>query len=159
MARIKELNINGTRHRVDVDSERNLLGVLRDDMDLTGSKYGCGEGQCGACTVLVDGAPTRSCITRVGIVASKKITTIEGLESKGQLHPIQQAFLDQDALQCGYCTSGMIMSGVALLSKNPSAGEEEIVRFMEKNVCRCGTYPRIVAAISQAAQAMKGGKR
>ena len=159
MTRIIELNVNGTRHKVNVETEKSLLSVLRDDLDLTGSKYGCGEGQCGACTVLVGGVPTRSCITQVGAIAKKPIITIEGLETNGRLHPLQQAFLDQDALQCGYCTSGMIMSGVALLNKNSVPGEEEIVRLMEGNVCRCGTYPRIVAAITQAARQMKGGTR
>jgi aerobic-type carbon monoxide dehydrogenase small subunit (CoxS/CutS family) len=159
MSRITELNVNGSRLKVSADADRSLLSVLRDDLDLTGSKYGCGEGQCGACTVLIGGVPTRSCITQVGAVAGKAITTIEGLESNGRLHPLQQAILDHDALQCGYCTSGIIMSGVALLNKNPSPGEEEIVRFMEGNVCRCGTYPRIVAAITQAARQMKGGAR
>ena len=159
MSRITELNVNGSRLKVEVDSEKSLLSVLRDDLDLTGSKYGCGEGQCGACTVLIGGVPARSCITPVGAAASKPITTIEGLESNGRLHPLQQAFIDADALQCGYCTSGMIMSGVALLSKNPSPGEAEIVRLMEGNVCRCGTYPRIVAAITKAARQMKGGAK
>ena len=159
MARITELNINGTKHKVNIDAEKSLLSVLRDDLDLTGSKYGCGEGQCGACTVLIGGLPTRSCITQVGTVTTKPITTIEGLETNGRLHPLQQAFLDYDALQCGYCTSGMIMSGVALLNKNSSPGEEEIVRAMEGNVCRCCTYPRILAAITQAARQMKGGTR
>src|SRR5262249_5829303 len=115
MSQIKELNVNGTTRRVDVDAEKSLLSVLRDDLDLTGIKYGCGEGQCGACTVLIAGTPARSCITPVGSVAGKAIMTIESVESKGRLHPLQQAFLDADALQCGYCTSGMIMSGVALL--------------------------------------------
>ena len=159
MARIKELNVNGSRLKINVDTEKSLLSVLRDDLDLTGSKYGCGEGQCGACTVLVGGVATRSCITKVGAVATKPITTIEGLETNGRLHPLQQAFLDHDALQCGYCTSGMIMSGVALLNKNSNPGQEEIVRSMDGNVCRCGTYPRIVAAIIQAARQMKGGAR
>jgi aerobic-type carbon monoxide dehydrogenase small subunit (CoxS/CutS family) len=159
MARVTELNVNGARLKVNVEGEKSLLSVLRDDLDLTGSKYGCGEGQCGACTVLVGGVPTRSCVTPVGVAAAKPITTIEGLETNGRLHPLQQAFLDHDALQCGYCTSGMIMSGVALLNKNTSPGEEEIVRSMEGNVCRCGTYPRIVAAITQAARQMKGGAR
>ena len=159
MTRIRELNVNGITHRVDVDSERSLLSVLRDDLNLTGSKYGCGEGQCGACTVLIGAAPARSCITKVASVAGKQITTIEGLENNGRLHPIQQAFLEADALQCGYCTSGMIMSSVALLSKTPNPGEAEIVRFMEGNICRCGTYPRIVAAITKAAQVMKGGAK
>jgi len=130
---------------------------LRDDLDLTGSKYGCGEGQCGACTVLIDGQATRSCITKLGAAAGKKITTIEGIEKNGPLHPLQEAFLEADALQCGYCTPGMIMSSVALLSKNPNPSEQEIVRFMDGNVCRCGTYPRIVSAIRKAAQSMKGG--
>src|SRR5499426_1955119 len=136
--RVLELQVNGTRRRVEVDGERSLLGVLRDELDLTGAKYGCGEGQCGACTVLVDGQPVRSCITRAGTVAGKQILTIEGLESKGRLHPVQQAFLEADAMQCGYCTPGMIMSGVALLSKNPSPSEAEILRSMEGNICRCG---------------------
>ena len=159
MSKITELNINGSRLKVNADSDRSLLSVLRDDLDLTGSKYGCGEGQCGACTVLIGGVPTRSCITQVGAAAGKPITTIEGLESHGRLHPLQQAFLDLDALQCGYCTSGMIMSGVALLGKNQSPGEEEIARFMEGNICRCGAYPRIVAAVTRAARQMKGGAR
>lgn len=159
MTTIKELNVNGTTHRVEVDADRSLLSVLRDELDLTGSKYGCGEGQCGACTVLIGGNPTRSCITKVGAVAGKPITTIEGIAKNGQLHPLQQAFLEADALQCGYCTSGMIVSGVALLKQTPDASAAEIVRFMEGNVCRCGTYPRIVAAITKAAQRMKGGTK
>ena len=159
MDRISELHVNGTKTRIDADADRSLLSILRDDLDLTGSKYGCGEGQCGACTVLIDGQATRSCITKVGLAAGKKIITIEGIEKNGRLHPLQEAFLEADALQCGYCTPGMIMSSVALLSKNPNPGEQEIVRFMEGNVCRCGTYPRIVTAIRKAAQAMKGGGR
>ena len=159
MQRVTELLVNGNKLRVDANSDRSLLSVLRDDLDLTGSKYGCGEGQCGACTVLIDGVATRSCVTRVGAVAAKKITTIEALEQNGRLHPLQAAFLEADALQCGYCTPGMIMSGVALLSKNPNPNEQEIIRSMEGNICRCGTYPRIVTAIRKAAQAMKGGGR
>src|SRR3954463_10269959 len=131
MARVTEIDVNGTKRLIDADADRSLLSILRDDLDLTGSKYGCGEGQCGACTVLIGGVPTRSCITQVSAGAGKPITTIEGLESNGRLHPLQQAILDHDALQCGYCTSGIIMSGVALLGKNPSPGEEEIARFME----------------------------
>jgi len=154
-----ELRVNGKRYRIDTDPERSLLSVLRDDLDLTGSKYGCGEGQCGACTVLVDGKATRSCITPVAIAAGKQITTIEGLEKNGRLHPLQEAFLEVGAMQCGYCTPGMIMSGVALLSKNPDPSDQEIVRFMEGNICRCGTYQRIIAAIHRAAEAMKGGAR
>ena len=159
MSKITELNVNGAKHRVDVEPEKSLLSVLRDDLGLTGSKYGCGEGQCGACTVLIDGTPRRSCVTSAGSVAGLQVTTIEGVENKGRLHPLQQAFLEADALQCGYCTSGMIMSGVALLRKNPNPGTEEIIRFMEGNICRCGTYPRIIAAIKNAARMMKGGTR
>jgi len=159
MQRITELLVNGNKLRVDANSDRSLLSVLRDDLDLTGSKYGCGEGQCGACTVLIDGVAARSCVTSVASAAGKKITTIEALERNGRLHPLQEAFLEADALQCGYCTPGMIMSGVALLSKNPNPNEQEIIRSMEGNICRCGTYPRIVTAIRKAAQAMKGGGR
>src|SRR5512141_1771425 len=119
MARITSLNINGKKLAVDVDSTVSLLSVLREDLQLTGSKYGCGEGQCGACTVLVDGVAVRSCRRKVGTVAGKEITTIEGLSPKGRLHPLQQAFADLNALQCGYCTPGMIMAGVALLRSNP----------------------------------------
>jgi aerobic-type carbon monoxide dehydrogenase small subunit (CoxS/CutS family) len=125
--------------------------VLREHLDLTGSKYGCGEGQCGACTVLIDGKAQRSCVTRLGSVGQKQITTIEGLAQGDQLHAVQRAFLDVGALQCGYCTSGMIMSAVALLKKNPSPSESEIVDFMDGNICRCGTYARIVSAIQKAA--------
>lgn len=154
-----ELHINGTRLRIDAGSDRSLLSVLRDDLDLTGSKYGCGEGQCGACTVLIDGQPARSCVTTMAAAAGKKITTIEGLEKNGRLHPLQESFLEVDALQCGYCTPGMIMSAVALLARNTNPSEPEIVRFMEGNVCRCGSYPRIVTAIRKAAMAMKRGGR
>jgi aerobic-type carbon monoxide dehydrogenase small subunit (CoxS/CutS family) len=157
MAKITELLVNGAKRRVEADTERTLLSVLRDDLDLTGCKYGCGEGECGACTVLVDGAPRRSCRTPVSTVGTKPITTVEGLETDGRLHPLQQAFLDLDAMQCAYCASGMLMSGVALLKKNPNPSREEIVRAMDGNVCRCGCYPRIIAAVHQAAKAMKGG--
>ncbi|HSO75718.1 MAG TPA: (2Fe-2S)-binding protein [Blastocatellia bacterium] len=154
-----ELHINGTRLRIDAGSDRSLLSVLRDDLDLTGGKYGCGEGQCGACTVLIDGQPARSCVTTTAAVAGKKITTIEGLEKNGRLHPLQESFLEVDALQCGHCTPGMILSAVALLARNTNPSEPEIVRFMEGNVCRCGSYPRIVTAIRKAAMAMKRGGR
>jgi nicotinate dehydrogenase subunit A len=159
MANIKELRINGSGRPVDVDPDRNLLSVLRDDLDLTGSKYGCGEGRCGACTVLVDGEPVRSCLARVGAVAGKSITTIEGLEQDGHLHPLQQAFLDVGAMQCGYCTPGMIVAGAGLLSKNAAPSDAEINKAMEGNICRCGTYPRIMAAVHQASEALKGGSR
>src|SRR5262245_9736593 len=115
MQRITELHVNGNKLKIDAGSDRNLLSVLRDDLNLTGSKYGCGEGQCGACTVLIDGQATRSCITTVGTLIGKKIITIEGLEKNGRLHPLQEAFLEADAMQCGYCTPGMIMSSVAVL--------------------------------------------
>ena len=148
-----QLAINGKSYKVDTDPQTTLLTVLREQLDLTGSKYGCGEGQCGACTVLIDGKAQRSCITRVGSVTQKQITTIEGLAEGDQLHPVQQAFLDVGAMQCAYCTSGMIMSAVALLQKNPNPQPREIVEFMDGNVCRCGAYPRIVSAIQKAAQA------
>lgn len=152
-----DLNVNGATRRIDVDGDRTLLNVLRDDLDLTGTKYGCGEGQCGACTVLVDGEPRHSCRLPVRNAVGKQITTIEGLETDGKLHPLQQAFLDVDVPQCAYCTSGMIMSGVGLLRKNSNPTEQEIGQFMDGNICRCGTYPRIIAAVQKAAQAMKGG--
>ena len=154
---ILQLDVNGETRRVDVDPERSLLGVLRDELDLTGSKYGCGEGQCGACTVLVDGKPARSCMAKVGSAAGHKITTIEGIESGGRLHPVQQAFAEVDALQCGYCTPGMIVEAVAFLRVKPDATEADVARGLEGHICRCGTYPRIVRAVRRAAEAMKGG--
>lgn len=154
-----ELKINGVIRRVDVDASRTLLSVLRDELDLTGAKYGCGEGQCGSCTVLLDGVAVRSCITTVKAATGKQITTIEGLEKNGKLHPLQQAFLDADAMQCGYCTTGMIMNAVALLNKNKSPRTEEIVRAMQGNICRCGTYPRILTAIRAAAAEIQRGSR
>jgi aerobic-type carbon monoxide dehydrogenase small subunit (CoxS/CutS family) len=156
MGNVTALNINGKKVSVNVHPQRSLLSVLRDDLDLTGTKYGCGESQCGACTVLIDGQQARSCVTQVGKVASKRITTIEGVEKDGQLHPLQEAFLKADAMQCGYCTPGMIMSGLALLNKNSKPTRDEIVRHMDRNVCRCGTYLRIIAAI-QMASGQKGG--
>jgi len=158
--RVFELQVNGTKRRVEVDGERSLLSALRDELDLTGAKYGCGEGQCGACTVLIDGRAARSCLTQVASVEGKQVTTIEGLERNGKLHPLQEAFMAVDAMQCGYCTAGMIMSGVGLLKKTPNPTDAEILRAMEGNICRCGTYHRIVAAIRQAAggdKAAKGG--
>jgi nicotinate dehydrogenase subunit A len=148
------LSINGRSYSVNVDPETSLLTVLREHLDLTGSKYGCGEGQCGACTVLIDGKAQRSCVTRVGSVAHKPVTTIEGLAAGEQLHPVQEAFLKAGAMQCGYCTSGMIMSAVALLKRNPTPKESDIIDFMDGNVCRCGTYLRIVSAIQNAAKVM-----
>jgi len=151
MATIR-LTVNGKPYTVDTDPQASLLSVLREQLDLTGSKYGCGEGQCGACTVLIDGKAQRSCITRVSAVSQKQITTIEGLATGEHLHPVQEAFLEAGAMQCGYCTSGMIMSAVALLQRNPSPNEGEIINSMDGNVCRCGTYPRIVSAIQKAAK-------
>jgi len=159
MARITELDVNGSRRRIDADSERTLLSVLRDDLDLTGTKYGCGEGQCAACTVLIDGVPTRSCLTKVGSVSGKRIVTIEGLAPEGKLHPVQQAFLDADAMQCGYCTPGMILSAHALLLKTPQPGRDEIIRHMDDNLCRCGSHLRVVEAVQEAAVTLKGGAR
>jgi aerobic-type carbon monoxide dehydrogenase small subunit (CoxS/CutS family) len=159
MPTVKELHVNGARHAVEADADRSLLSVLRDDLGLTGAKYGCGEGLCGACTVLLDGQRTRSCTTRVGAAAGKPIRTIEGLAAGDRLHPLQQAFLEADAMQCGFCTTGMIMSALALLESQPEPQREEIVRAMNGSVCRCGTYGRIVTAIERAAQAMKGGAR
>lgn len=156
MATITQLNVNGTSRSVSVDSQESLLIVLRDHLGLTGSKYGCGEGQCGACTVLIEGTARRSCITRVGTIGDKRITTIEGLATGDRLHPLQQAFLDEGAMQCAYCTSGMIMSAASLLHENANPSESEILDFMEGNVCRCGTQPRIVAAIQKAARTQKG---
>jgi aerobic-type carbon monoxide dehydrogenase small subunit (CoxS/CutS family) len=155
MPRITALNVNGKKLQLDVDATASLLTVLRDELNLTGTKYGCGEAQCGACTVLIDDQMTRSCVTPVGRVAGKRITTIEGLEKEGRLHPLQEAFLKADALQCGYCTSGMIMSGLALLKRNSRPSRTEIVTHMNRNICRCGTYHRIVTAIELAAGTSK----
>ena len=146
------LNVNGSDRQVNAPPEETLLSVLRDRLQMTGTKYGCGEGQCGACTVLLDGRPVRSCRTPASQAVGKKILTIEGLEQNGKLHAVQQAFLEQEAFQCAYCTSGMIMSTVALLSTTPNPTGDDIMRAMNGNICRCGTYPRILAAIRQAAQ-------
>ncbi len=152
MARVTELDVNGSKRRIDVDAETTLLSVLREDLDLTGTKYGCGEGQCAACTVLMDGQAVRSCLIKVGAAAGKKIVTIEGLAPEGKLHPVQEAFLGADALQCGWCTPGMILGAVSLLKKNPNPSDAEIVSGMNGHICRCGTYPRVVAAIRAAAR-------
>lgn len=146
------LHVNGSPREVAADPSLPLLQALHDDLDLTGTKYGCGEGQCGACTVLVDGVPVRACITPLGALGAGRIATIEGLERDGALHPVQQAFLETDALQCGYCTPGMIMAGVALLARNPDPTDAQIAAHLEGNVCRCGCHPRIVAALRRAAQ-------
>ena len=158
------LRINGEAHQIDGTAGDNLLTVLRYELGLTGSKYGCGEGQCGACTVLVDGVPTRSCVARLGALAGKNIITIEGLASGETLHPVQQAFLEVEAFQCGYCTPGMVMAAAGLLAVNPSPSEQEIATAMDRNICRCGTFSRIVRAVQLAAQRVKstspaGGRR
>src|ERR1043166_2333721 len=155
MATIKELHVNGRAVTVEADGDRTLLSVLRDDLDLTGAKYGCGEGECGACTVHVDGSPVRSCQRKVSNLSGKKIATIESLSANGKLHALQQAFWDVGALQCGYCTPGMIMSALALLNKNANPTDAEIVRAMEGNICRCGTSSRIVRAINAAAKQLR----
>jgi aerobic-type carbon monoxide dehydrogenase small subunit (CoxS/CutS family) len=151
-----QLQINGQRHSLQADPETSLLTILRDHLGLTGSKYGCGEGQCGSCTVLLDGAARRSCVTPVSAAAGKSIITIEGLDQSGCLHPVQQAFLDAEAFQCAYCTSGMIMSSVALLTQNPNPTQSEIEQALQGNICRCGTHPRIVEAVQKAAKATQG---
>ena len=148
-----ELNINDKSYSTQSSPDENLLGVLRDEHDLTGSKYGCGEGACGACTVLVNGIPTRSCVTKIGTLTGKKIITIEGLERNGKLHAVQQACLDVDVFQCSYCASGMIMSAVALLQRNANPDDAAIRSAMQGNVCRCGTHTRIVDAVKQASKA------
>lgn len=156
MAKMLALLVNGVRHSVEAEFDRTLLSVLRDDLELTGTRYGCGEGQCGACTVHVDGVAMRSCLTKASAVEGKAITTVEGLEQKGQLHPLQQAFLDAGAFQCGFCTSGMLLSGVALLKRNSSPSDAEIIQAMQGNICRCGMFNRIKEAIRQAGSKMRG---
>jgi aerobic-type carbon monoxide dehydrogenase small subunit (CoxS/CutS family) len=155
MAKPIELEVNGKKYSVQSDPEAPLLGVLRDEIGLTGTKYGCGEGQCGACTVLIAGAPRRSCQMPVRAAEGKPVTTIEGLEKNGKLHPVQQAFLDAGAFQCAYCTSGMIMSSVGLLHTNANPATSEIVQFLQGNVCRCGTHPRIIDAVHEAAKLLQ----
>ena len=149
--------LNGKPVTLDVDGDRELLWVLRTELGLTGTKYGCGEGICGACTVLIDDEALPSCQMRIKDVDGSRVTTIEGLEKDGNLHPLQQAFVDHDALQCGYCTPGMIMKAHGILTENPDASRAEIVEGMEGNLCRCGAHPRIVDAIESAAKVMKRG--
>jgi aerobic-type carbon monoxide dehydrogenase small subunit (CoxS/CutS family) len=158
MSRKYTLLINGQSFSVDVEPDEKLLSVLRDELDLTGTKYGCGEGQCGACTVLIDGRAQRSCITPISAASGKSITTVEGLAKEDRLHPVQQAFLDEEAMQCAYCTSGMIMSAVSLLNHKQNPSDAEILQSMQGNICRCGTYPRIVAAVRRASSAMEGSR-
>ena len=151
--------LNGESTRLEVDGERTLLWVLRTDLGLTGTKYGCGEGHCGSCTVLVDKKAVRSCLLTAKDVEGREVTTIEGLAEEGKLHPLQKAFVDHDAMQCGYCTSGMILNAYGLLVANPQPSREQVVQSMENNLCRCGNYTRIIQAIESAAADLKGGAR
>lgn len=144
-----KINVNGDDYMLEVPANTSLLDVLRVHLNLTGSKYGCGEGACGACKVLIDGNALPSCVTPVASVQNKEIITIEGLEKNGKLHPMQQAFLDEDAFQCAYCSSGMVISAVALKAKKPHPSRQEILEAMQRNICRCCVYPRIVNAISK----------
>ena len=150
--------LNGKKTDVLIDPTQTLLWVLRNHFGLTGTKYGCGMGFCGACTILIDNEPVRSCTIPLGDVKGKNVVTIEGLATDGQLHPLQKAFVDHDALQCGYCTPGMIMNATGLLLKNPSPSMDQIKEGMENNFCRCGAHVRIVEAVHTAAEEMKGGK-
>jgi len=157
------LRVNGRTHEVEAEANDSLLSIIRYDLGLTGSKFGCGEGHCGACTVLVDGQPTRSCVTAVAAAAGKPVTTIEAIADGDRLHPVQEAFLEAEAFQCGYCTPGMVMATIGLLKQTPDPSEQDIARLMDRNVCRCGAYARIVRAVRLAADRMKstaaGGRR
>jgi aerobic-type carbon monoxide dehydrogenase small subunit (CoxS/CutS family) len=153
-----QFKLNGETVRLGVDGERMLLWVLRTDLGLTGPKYGCGEEVCGACTVLVNGEAVLSCQMPVKEVKGKEVVTIEGLAGNGELHPLQKAFIEKDALQCGFCTPGMILKAYSLLVKTPRPTRDQIIRGMDQNLCRCGSYPRIVGAIEAASKEMKGGK-
>lgn len=152
MLKEQRIQVNGSNESVTGDPQRSLLGVLRDELRLTGAKYGCGEAQCGACVVLLDGQPVPSCMTAVGTVGPRAVVTIEGLERGGRLHPVQEAFLEADAFQCGYCTPGMILAAVSLLEQNANPSEPEIIAALQKHVCRCGTYRRVIAAVQIAAR-------
>jgi aerobic-type carbon monoxide dehydrogenase small subunit (CoxS/CutS family) len=157
------LRINGRTHRVEGEATDTLLPVLRYELGLAGSKFGCGEGHCGACTVLLDGQPLRSCVTRLGAAAEAEVTTIEGVADGPDLHPVQQAFIDAEAFQCGYCTPGMVMATIGMLRTTPDPGDEDIARLLDRNVCRCGVYPRLVVAVKDAAERLRtrssGGER
>lgn len=156
MAQTLSFTVNGQRRTLTVEPERPLLEVLREDLELTGAKFGCGEGECGACTVLVGGRPVFSCITPVSNAAGQTIQTLEGLAPEGKLHPVQEAFLSEDAFQCGYCTSGMILAVVGLLNEKPKPTEPEIAAWMEGHICRCCTYPRVLKAIQRATSSRQG---
>jgi len=155
LAKPMEIEVNGKRYAVRYPPDTPLLYVLRDELGLTGTKYGCGEGQCGACTVLIGAAPRRSCQIPVNAAAASPIITIEGLEKEGKLHPVQQAFLDAGAFQCAFCTSGMVMSSIGLLQTKANPSDAEIVQFLQGNICRCGTHPRIMEAVRLAAKTMQ----
>lgn len=156
MKEVIRFELNGRPVELNAESEDSLLWAIRTNLELTGTKYGCGLGECGACTVLVNGKAQRSCMLTLDFIQGKKVTTIEGLADNGSLHPVQQAFIDNDAMQCGYCTSGMILNAYSLLLETPEPSEQEIVEGMEENLCRCGTYNRVIAAIKQASKEMKG---
>ncbi|MDX9729666.1 MAG: (2Fe-2S)-binding protein [Bacteroidales bacterium] len=149
--------LNGNEAELVTDPNQILLWVLRDHFGLTGTKYGCGIGFCGACTVLIDGEPARSCMMPVSDVAGKSVVTIEGLEKDGEIHPVQQAFIDHDALQCGFCTPGMILTAVGMLDKNPSPTREQIVAGLEENLCRCGAHKRIIESVEDVVRVTSGG--
>jgi len=155
MAKPMEIEVNGKRYAINYPPDTPLLYVLRDEIGLTGTKYGCGEGQCGACTVLIGGAPRRACQIPVSAAATKPVITVEGLEKEGNLHPVQQAFLDAGAFQCAFCTTGMVMSSVGLLQTNANPSQSDIVQFLQGNICRCGTHPRVIEAVQQAAKIMQ----
>jgi aerobic-type carbon monoxide dehydrogenase small subunit (CoxS/CutS family) len=152
------LRVNGRTHRVEGEPGDSLLSVLRYDLGLTGSKFGCGEGYCGACTVLLGGQPTRSCTLRLAGLTDQPITTIEGIAENGKLHAVQEAFLEAEAFQCGYCTPGMVIAVIGLLNQRPNPSDAEIAKVLDRNVCRCGTYPRIVRAIQLAAEKLRASR-
>lgn len=151
MKKLVQFTLNGKPVQLDTEADQSLLWFLRGDMELTGTKYGCGVGACGACTVLVDGSAERACLLDLQSVANKKVTTIEGLAEGDKLHPVQQAFVEHDALQCGYCTPGMILSAVSLLAENPLASEADIIDGLDDHLCRCGAHQRIVQAVRSVA--------
>ena len=157
MAETIKFKLNGQSKTLEFTRERSLLWVLRTDYELTGTKYGCGMGHCGACTVLVDKKPVRACMVTADFVDSKEVVTIEGLKQNGELNPVQKAFVDHESLQCGFCTPGMIMNATGLLYENPEPSRQEIVDVMEENLCRCGSYGRIIDAIQTASKSVKGG--
>jgi aerobic-type carbon monoxide dehydrogenase small subunit (CoxS/CutS family) len=157
MSETIRFKLNGSEKSMELSRERSLLWVIRTDYELTGTKYGCGMGYCGACTVLVDRKPVRSCMATADFVDGKEVVTIEGLAKNGSLNPVQKAFVEHESLQCGYCTPGMIMNAAGLLHENPEPSRKEIIEVMDENLCRCGSYGRIVDAIQSASKAVKGG--